>query len=808
MHNVSRIIIAWVVIWSFVTVSQKVNADSPLTLDLTASSDMSGQFPVTHILDGDPSTFWSSNVHATAGNSEWIVIEFNRHILLNSINLTPRNNGLGFPMRYQIEYGYDDAGNYWFPIPGQRHVRQSSPTGTVSHTFVGKHVAKRLRITATELGKDDFNNHYFQLAGLSVTERDTPVPFATSLGGDFDARMNMLWYIYGSMEDVSMEYDASNPGGKEWQVGNGAVYNLGNEPAWYEWMPLRFCWTPSTENHFNTLVLNRMLPWAQSSDGYIWSWANQERWPTAETSFHQENNAKYILGWWRYWSWYRDDSIFDRVDNTVINTPASPSRPDVSQGKTVQQKIRDAMRYLEDEVRGNEGGITIQDNDQNTDGTVNGEPTNYWDNWLFGHKNAYDNIYYYAALEAMAEMEAHWGEPERAAQLMAYREGAKTHYEELFFDEEKGRFIGWIDINGIKRDFGFTFVNLEALAYGLGTSSMAQQIFSWLDGERIIEGENSTGDDIYYWRWGARANTIAAESVGPPYLWEDIFGNIRVDTPAAQYGNHLENGGGIFYVSYYDLMARLKHLGPDNALERLEVILDEFQIDQLRRDPAAPGSTHWQIGIIGEYPESGMVPTFMIHGFGGLHANINGLNISPKLPAEWEYLQLNKVRYAGVLMYLTIKKQEVVVTVSENAPRTLFSGEKELTSGSTTTLPLSQQGSVLLSLEPVPEEPTPHSADLAQNGQIDLSELLHVVSFYNSGAFHCVQVEGKTIYAPGAGMTNCPSHNSDYNPADWQISFGELLRLVQLYNAGAYYPNTETEDGFAPGLHDTTGTTG
>ena len=55
-------------------------------------------------------------------------------------------------------------------------------------------------------------------------------------------------------------------------------------------------------------------------------------------------------------------------------------------------------------------------------------------------------------------------------------------------------------------------------------------------------------------------------------------------------------------------------------------------------------------------------------------------------------------------------------------------------------------------------------------------------------------------YAPGAGDRVCAPHASDYNPQDWSVNLSELLRLIQFYNSGGYHPALTTEDGFAPGL--------
>jgi len=107
--------------------------------------------------------------------------------------------------------------------------------------------------------------------------------------------------------------------------------------------------------------------------------------------------------------------------------------------------------------------------------------------------------------------------------------------------------------------------------------------------------------------------------------------------------------------------------------------------------------------------------------------------------------------------------------------------------------------------EPDPEpEIGDHTADLNGNGIIELGELLRVIQLYNAEAYHCVLEEQNSEdgYMPGLGNQDCTPHSSDYLPQNWRIGLGELLRLVQFYNADGVAPveeeEPETEDGFKP----------
>ncbi len=98
------------------------------------------------------------------------------------------------------------------------------------------------------------------------------------------------------------------------------------------------------------------------------------------------------------------------------------------------------------------------------------------------------------------------------------------------------------------------------------------------------------------------------------------------------------------------------------------------------------------------------------------------------------------------------------------------------------------------------ETPGNHKADTDTDWTISMQELLRVIQLYNAGGYHC-DVAGEDGYDTGSGTQDCNPHDADYAPADWKISFSELLRMIQLYNAPfqLYHVDPDSEDGFAPG---------
>ena len=97
-----------------------------------------------------------------------------------------------------------------------------------------------------------------------------------------------------------------------------------------------------------------------------------------------------------------------------------------------------------------------------------------------------------------------------------------------------------------------------------------------------------------------------------------------------------------------------------------------------------------------------------------------------------------------------------------------------------------------------------HSADTDADGVIALSELLRIIQYYNSSGFHCDDT-GEDGFSPERDETyqDCSPHAGDYNPRDFRINLSELLRIVQFFNSGAYHPTSdeepETEDAYSPG---------
>ena len=165
----------------------------------------------------------------------------------------------------------------------------------------------------------------------------------------------------------------------------------------------------------------------------------------------------------------------------------------------------------------------------------------------------------------------------------------------------------------------------------------------------------------------------------------------------------MQDGGAVLGFSYFDLMARLTTLGPDDAWQRLEEILTWFAEVQgeggYRRYYSATsgrgtlqgGGTAGGLGVDAEFLESVLVPQVMLYGFLGFQPTVDGCTIAPRLPSAWPELSVE-----GILIH----DQRIAVTASRSGGvrvRRTDAGSAALAitcSGTTHLLPVEADASV------------------------------------------------------------------------------------------------------------------
>lgn len=361
-------------------------------------------------------------------------------------------------------------------------------------------------------------------------------------------------------------------------------------------------------------------------------------------------------------------------------------------------RLRRALRFAQSEFKtyenlcvltpwvGHEGTSGLV---RNPDGTKTvrhgaGIGNNYWDLLPFGHKDVYATIRYYDTLLRMAALEreiAHhpeWNLPNASAAfdpdaLERHAAEVKAEGNRLFWSDETGRFVAGPDITGARHDYGFTFLNTDAIHYGFATETHSRAILDWLDGKRIVEGDTSTGADIYRFRFGPRSTTRRNIDY---YFW----GWSRPEK--IPFGGQVQDGGAVLGWSFMDLSARLKIQGPDSAWARLHEIARWFEEVQagggyrayykkqgavLQGDGAAGG-----LGLDREFFESLLVPQIMLRGFLGFTPTADGCRIEPKLPTAFPSLTLNRIRIKGLILSVTATADAITVRKVEGECGGLF----------------------------------------------------------------------------------------------------------------------------------------
>lgn len=387
---------------------------------------------------------------------------------------------------------------------------------------------------------------------------------------------------------------------------------------------------------------------------------------------HTINNPIFILASWDYFRWTGDVDFLRRQIN----------------------RMRLALRYQQTEMGGLEfnhirnrwTGHDGRPGWVNKPGAKDGKEhrpghgigNNYWDLMPFGYDDFYSTAQYYAATLVMAEAEealaAHpgWGAPRGAlalkpAALRQHASQVKKTANKKFWNPKTGRFVGAIDADGKAWDYGLTFVNLDAIWYGIASDAHARQIIDWIGGKRIVKGDTSTGQDIYRWRFGPRATTLRNVE------W---YGQGWTHPENIPWGGQVQDGGGVLGFEFFDLMARLRVLGPDDAWTRLTAMLDwekevqaaggyrAYYKDGSKGTTLQGGGTAGGIGIDAEFFESSLVPAFMVRGLLGIEPGADGLSITPRLPQAAPRITVRNLLFQGATLDVSADAAGVEVAVT------------------------------------------------------------------------------------------------------------------------------------------------
>jgi len=397
------------------------------------------------------------------------------------------------------------------------------------------------------------------------------------------------------------------------------------------------------------------------------------------------SNATLINSAFRFYMWSGDDEFL----------------------KAVMPKLRRAILFLNEHMQGRTQHLVCSDWMVGKDGlggdnVGHGLIGSYWDLLPSGRFDIDSSCYYYYALKSMAELERvvrkkHIAVPSVSvigpdnASVIHYKETpeslnrlaalVKKKIESVFWIDDKQRFCRNIDVNGNRYDYGFLHHNLEALFFGLGSDTQRWAIVSWVNGSRIIQGDTSTGSDIYRWRFGPRFSTVHNENY---YFWPWIHDRRNYPQASGNYvfGQQYQNGGAAPFTSLFDLVARCSTSDQreiDKAFERtLEIrqwFLDVKSAGGEGRDfyrkyyaghpergilqSPSPGG----LGLDREFLSDASLGTvFLLYAFLGVDAEEDGIiDVKPAIPSQLQKIGVRNVFYRG--NYLTIEAGRYYVSL-------------------------------------------------------------------------------------------------------------------------------------------------
>ncbi len=388
---------------------------------------------------------------------------------------------------------------------------------------------------------------------------------------------------------------------------------------------------------------------------------------SAVDSRHTVNNSNYLIASADYFDWTGDRAWLEaNLSKLRLATKFMISEFQVRDARLLRTPWighdgRSGLEYTKDGKKLIHKGVGIGGN--------------YWDLIPFGGDDVQATIYLYSALERMAGLERFVSTNKLAEapakeldakSLRSLADAVRKKFQETFWNLQTKRFAPKDD-QGKFRDYGFTFVNNEAMYYGLASKQQALDILSWISGERTVKGDTSQGKDIYHFRFGPRATTKRNIEYYA-YVWtnpEDL-----------EFGDQVQDGGAVLGFAYHDLMARIRYLGAGNAWARLREMLSWYQDVKnaggarayyavAGRGSLQGGGTAGGLGIDEEFYESVLVPAVILDGFIGFKVHANGFSLDPRMPGELKNLAVSNVAYRDLLLDIEGTQDSIKFSVRE-----------------------------------------------------------------------------------------------------------------------------------------------
>lgn len=163
------------------------------------------------------------------------------------------------------------------------------------------------------------------------------------------------------------------------------------------------------------------------------------------------------------------------------------------------------------------------------------ESLNWWDDFAFGHKDAYHNLQAYRALTGMQKVLTLLALPEEAAAVGTAVGKFRSAFDATFFNPTTGMYAGWVSRDGRMHDYQFTFISSMAINEGLVPEKRARKIL-----RKMLAKLKEEGYDYVYGIPGPLVSVADADKGS----WEEM----------TRWGRY-ENGGLCGQAAYHFIQA-------------------------------------------------------------------------------------------------------------------------------------------------------------------------------------------------------------------------------------------------------------
>lgn len=407
-----------------------------------------------------------------------------------------------------------------------------------------------------------------------------------------------------------------------------------------------------------------------------------------ETQFEGELSVDYVV------SEYDDRQPLNNCNYILAAKNNLEFSRDKELLQTVLPNARRAMNFMLYTLGGSSGLISTEylvgHFNEGMHETGTGIGNGYWDVDAFPTVNLYCNVSFYNALVAMKyleDMAVSMGIPfESVTTVNAQMDGADTYSQQTadglsqlielckqriqteFWNEETGRFhAGEYDTYGGVQDHGYVMFNEQVLAAGIATEAQEESVLSWINGERIVDGDDSTGSDIWYYEFAPRFNT---QDIGNDFYWLYSCG----------WNGNVQNGGTALHLTYYDMLAQSRE-SADSAYESLKKIQTWYEKvslaggigDQFYRAyysttsiPLQGGGTAGLVGVDFEFLEAALLMRAIPDVFFGMSTTAEGsLCFAPNMASEMDWWRIENLVYSGWYYDVSVGKYFLQITAAE-----------------------------------------------------------------------------------------------------------------------------------------------